>query len=148
MARQAEGLPPGEVFGYLGRYTNQVSILEEGREREFLGWLAPGTNKFSTTNVFLSKLTNFGGTFDLTTDTHGSHRALMPIGTYEQVLPMDILATYLLRSIVVGDVEQAGSLGLLELDEEDLALCTFVCPGKTEFGPYLRQNLERIEKDG
>jgi Na+-transporting NADH:ubiquinone oxidoreductase subunit A len=72
----------------------------------------------------------------------------MPLGTYERVLPMDILATYLLRALVVGDIEQAEKLGALELDEEDLALCTFVCPGKTDFGPFLRANLERIEKEG
>ena len=84
----------------------------------------------------------------MTTDTNGSRRALMSIGTYERVMPMDIIATYLLRSLVVGDTEQAEALGALELDEEDLALCTFVCPGKTDFGPYLRQNLDRIEKEG
>ena len=72
----------------------------------------------------------------------------MPLGTYERVLPMDILATYLLRALVVGDIDQAEKLGALELDEEDLALCTFVCPGKTDFGPFLRANLERIEKEG
>jgi Na+-transporting NADH:ubiquinone oxidoreductase subunit A len=72
----------------------------------------------------------------------------MPLGTYERVMPMDIVATYLLRSIVVGDLERAEQLGILELDEEDVALCTFVCPGKTDFGPYLRTNLERIEKEG
>ena len=63
-------------------------------------------------------------------------------------MPMDIIATYLLRSIVVGDIEEAERLGILELTEEDVALCTFVCPGKTEFGPYLRMNLDRIEKEG
>ena len=72
----------------------------------------------------------------------------MPIGTYERVLPMEILATYLLRALLVGDTEQAEKLGALELDEEDLALCSFVCPGKTDFGPYLRANLERLEKEG
>ena len=63
-------------------------------------------------------------------------------------MPMDIIPTYLLRALVVGDIERAEELGALELDEEDLALCTYVCPGKTEFGPYLRQNLERIEQEG
>ena len=61
---------------------------------------------------------------------------------------MGIVATYLLRSLVVGDIEQAELLGALELDEEDLALCTFVCPGKTDFGLFLRKNLDRIEKEG
>ena len=73
---------------------------------------------------------------------------MVPIGMYEQVMPFDILPTYLLRSLLVGDIEKAEALGALELDEEDLALCTFVCPGKHEFGPILRQNLERIEAEG
>jgi Na+-transporting NADH:ubiquinone oxidoreductase subunit A len=136
----------GPEFGYLGRYHSQVSVLRTGG-RKFLGWIEPGFEKFSALPVFFSGLIP-GKTFDMDTDTNGSHRPLMPIGTYEQVMPMDVLATYLLRALVVGDIETAEALGLLELDEEDLALCTYVCPGKTEFGPYLRKNLERIEKDG
>ena len=73
---------------------------------------------------------------------------MVPIGTYEQVMPLDILPTFLLRSLIVGDTEQAQALGCLELDEDDLALCTFVCPGKYEYGPILRHVLERIEADG
>ena len=73
---------------------------------------------------------------------------MVPIGVYEEVMPLDILPTQLLRSLIVQDTEQAQQLGALELDEEDLALCTFVCPGKYEFGPILRQNLTRIEIEG
>lgn len=137
----------GPEYGFLGRYHTQVSALAEGRERRLLGWAAPGRDRFSMLPVFASRLLRRNA-FDLTTETHGSRRPIMPIGTYERVLPMDILATYLLRALVVGDIEQAEKLGALELDEEDLALCTFVCPGKTDFGPYLRMNLERIEKEG
>jgi len=72
----------------------------------------------------------------------------VPIGVYEKVMPLDILATHLLRSLAVNDVERAEQLGALELDEEDLALCTFVCPGKYEFGPILRRNLTIIEHEG
>jgi Na+-transporting NADH:ubiquinone oxidoreductase subunit A len=137
----------GPELGFLGRVHVQVSALAEGGERHLLGWAGPGPDRFSVLPVFAARLLR-RKTFDLTTDTHGCHRALMPIGTYERVMPMDILATYLLRALVVGDIEQAEKLGALELDEEDLALCTFVCPGKTDFGPYLRKNLERIEKEG
>ena len=107
----------------------------------------PGVDNYSTIPIFISRLFR-GKKFALTTDTNGSKRAMMSIGTYERVMPMDIVATYLLRALVVGDIEQAEALGALELDEEDLALCTFVCPGKIEFGPFLRKNLERIEKEG
>lgn len=78
----------------------------------------------------------------------GSRRAMVPIGMYEQVMPLDIIPTMLLRSLIVGDTEQAQALGCLELDEEDLALCTFVCPGKYEYGPILRQSLTQIELEG
>lgn len=73
---------------------------------------------------------------------------MVPAGMYERVMPLDILPTQLLRALVVGDTETAQALGALELDEEDLALCTFVCPSKYEYGPYLRSNLEQIEKEG
>ena len=84
----------------------------------------------------------------MNTSTNGSPRAVVPIGAYEKVMPLDILPTPLLKSLIVGDVEQAVKLGALELDEEDLALCTYVCPGKYEFGPILRDNLTRIEMEG
>ncbi len=137
----------GDVFGYLGRYDRQLSVLAEGRERVFLGWLTPGWNAFSSLPIYLSRLFK-SRRFPLTTTTHGSPRAMVPIGTYERVMPMDVLPTFLLRALVVGDVEEAEKLGALELDEEDLALCSFVCPGKVEYGPLLRKNLEMIEKEG
>lgn len=137
----------GEVFGYLGRYDNQVSVIAEDRGRPFLGWMAPGADQYSVLPVFLSRLLG-RKRFDMTTSTHGSPRAMVPIGMFEGVMPMDIIPTYLLRALIVGDVETAEQLGALELDEEDLALCTFVCPGKTEYGPILRQNLNLLEAEG
>ncbi|PCC75489.1 Na+-transporting NADH:ubiquinone oxidoreductase subunit A [Nannocystis exedens] len=139
----------GEVDGYLGRYVNQVSVLAEGRQRELLGWLAPGARKYSTIPVYFGYLAKlFGKKFDFTTTTNGSPRAMVPIGMYERVMPLDILPTFLLRSLLVGDTDRAVALGALELDEEDLALCTFVDPGKSDFGAVLRQNLNEIEKEG
>jgi len=132
---------------YLGRFHSQVSVLEEGREREFLHYLSPGTRKHSSLGVFLSNF--FGGKpLAMTTSTNGSERAMVPVGAYERIMPLDILPTQLLRSLIVGDTETAQALGCLELDEEDLALCTYVCPGKYEYGPILRDNLTRIEKEG
>ena len=97
--------------------------------------------------MFASKLTP-GKQFDFTTSTEGSERAMVPVGSYEQIMPLDILPTQLLRALIVGDTEQAQALGCLELDEEDLALSTFVCPGKYDYAPLLRNNLDRIEKEG
>ncbi len=73
---------------------------------------------------------------------------MVPIASYDRVMPLDIEPVYLLRSLVIGDTEQAQVLGCLELDEEDLGLCTFVCPGKYDYGPILRSNLTTIEKEG
>ena len=137
----------GAVFGYLGRYHQQVSVLAEERDRKLLGWLAPGFNKFSIIRTFASALLP-GRRFGLTTSTNGSRRAIVPIGMYERVMPMDLLPTAMLRALVMHDVERAEELGCLELDEEDVALCTFVDPGKTEFGPYLRRVLDTIEEEG
>ena len=137
----------GEIFGFLGRYHNQVSIMREGRERVFMGWLTPGLDAFSSAPIYLSRLLG-NKKFPFTTTTNGSPRKMVPIGMYERVMPMDILPTFLLRSLVVGDIEQAEKLGALELDEEDLSLCSFVCPGKTDYGPLLRMNLDMIEKEG
>jgi Na+-transporting NADH:ubiquinone oxidoreductase subunit A len=132
---------------YLGRYHNQVSVLLEGRQRELLGWISPGFKKHSNLGIYF---TSFFGTKPLamTTNTNGSDRAIVPVGSYEKVMPLDILPTQLLRSLVVGDTETAQLLGCLELEEEDLALCSYVCSGKYEYGPILRDNLTRIEKEG
>lgn len=133
-------------LAYLGRYSNQVTVLTEGNKREFFGWVMPGSNKFSVLNVFTSFLSS-GKKFDFTTTTNGSERAMVPVGQFEQLMPLDILPTQLLRALVTGDIVTAMQLGCLELDEEDLALCTFACPGKYEYGPILRDNLTRIEKE-
>ncbi|MGB0467601.1 MAG: Na(+)-translocating NADH-quinone reductase subunit A [Pontibacterium sp.] len=140
------GREAGGPFAYLGRYANQVSVLEEGNEREFIGWLLPGSEKYSVLNIFTSFLSK-GKKFDFTTTTNGSERAMVPVGQFEELMPMDILPTQLLRALVTGDIVTAMQLGCLELDEEDLALCTFACPGKYEYGPILRDNLARIEKE-
>ena len=146
----------GSVFGgrtargpiaYLGRYHNQVSVLTEGTERPFLHYVRAGFDRFSILPIYISKF--FGSKkYSFTTSTNGSERAMVPVGAYEKVMPLDILPTQLLRALIVGDTEVAQKLGCLELDEEDVALCTFVCPGKYEYGPILRDNLTRIEEEG
>lgn len=137
----------GEALGYLGLYHNQISVLPEGRQREFMGWAAPGLNKFSVSGAFLSALRR-GARYPMTTSTNGSVRAIVPIGLYESVMPMDLEATYLLKALATRDIERAEQLGVLELDEEDVALCTFVCPSKNEYAPWLRDVLTAIEKEG
>ncbi|MGR8932132.1 MAG: Na(+)-translocating NADH-quinone reductase subunit A [Gammaproteobacteria bacterium] len=136
-------------MAFLGANCLQVSVLKEGRDREFFGWIVPGKNKYSAMNVYVSSRDRESGRrFPLTTDKNGSNRAIVPVGVYESVMPMDILATPLLKAIVVGDTDQAQLLGCLELDEEDVSLFTFVDPGKHDFAPVLRANLIKIEKEG
>ncbi len=141
--RQSEPLT-----NYLGRYHLQVSVLPEGRRRELFGWQMPGFDKYSVTRTFSTAW--FGGLSKVAwnTSTHGSRRAMVPIGVYERVVPLDILPTQLLRALLVGDTDEAQLLGCLELDEDDLGLCSFVCPSKYDFGPVLRENLTTIEREG
>jgi Na+-transporting NADH:ubiquinone oxidoreductase subunit A len=118
---------------YLGRFHNQISVIAEGNQREFFGWIMPGTQKFSALNVFISKLMG-KKSFNLTTSQNGSPRAMVPVGAFEMMMPLDILPTQLLRALLVKDTDMAQALGCLELDEEDLALCSFVCSGKFDYG--------------
>ncbi len=143
------GQQANDWAAYLGNYSNQVSVLREGRDRELFGWIVPGKNKYSAMNVYTSSRDrNTNRLFPLTTDKNGSNRAIVPVGVYETVMPLDILATPLLKALVVGDTDQAQALGCLELSEEDVSLFTFVDPGKHDFAPVLRANLTKIEKEG
>ena len=132
---------------FLGRYHNQVSVIKEDRERVFIRYLSPGLNNFSALPIYLSSIFGRGRRFALSSSTMGSPRAMVPIGVYEQIMPLDLLPTQLLRALIVEDIQGAVDLGCLELDEEDLSVCTFVCPGKYEYGSILRRNLELIEKE-
>ncbi|MFA0524166.1 Na(+)-translocating NADH-quinone reductase subunit A [Vibrio sp. 10N.222.52.C3] len=141
------GVHASGPHAYLGRYHQQVSVLREGRDKELFGWAMPGKNKFSVTRSFLGHVFK-GQLFNMTTTTNGSDRSMVPIGNYEKVMPLDMEPTLLLRDLCAGDVDSAQALGALELDEEDLALCTFVCPGKYEYGQLLRECLDTIVKEG
>lgn len=147
-------LTNAEEEGFLGRFRQQVTAILEGRDREFFGWLAPGGEKFSVSRAFFSSLMSgeYGQVgkrlFNFTTNINGSHRAMVPIGMYERVMPLDIMPTFLLRALLKDDLERAEALGCLELDEEDLSLCTFASPGKEDYGVALRRNLHTIWKEG
>ncbi|QGY40445.1 Na(+)-translocating NADH-quinone reductase subunit A [Pseudodesulfovibrio cashew] len=134
-------------LAFLGRFHNQVSAIAEGGDRELLGWMKPGSDKFSAKPVFLSSLKK-GKRFTMSTLLGGSHRAIFPTGAFDQVMPLDILPTYLVRALAAMDTDEAQNLGCLELDEEDLALLSFVDCGKNDFGHMLREALTLIEKEG
>ncbi len=132
---------------FLGRFHDQISVVHEDSGRSLFNWLMPGRNRFSIRPLFLSALLG-KRPLPMPTALWGGRRAIFPLGTYEQVMPLDIIATSLLKSIAVQDTEKSRDLGCLELIEEDLALCSFVCPGKNDFGPMLRQLLNTIELEG
>lgn len=133
---------------YLGRYSTQVSVLPEGHRRRLFGWLNPFGERYSVSGTLVSSWVGRRREFGLDTSTNGSPRALVPLGGYDRVNPLDILAMPLLRALVVRDTDDAQMLGALELVEEDLALMSFVCVGKHDFGPHLRESLDLIEKEG
>ena len=137
----------GNMVGFLGRYHVQISAVFDQPQRELFGWTLPGFNKFSILNVVASRLLG-RKSFAMDTSLNGGLRAIVPIGVYEKVMPLDILPTFLFRSLAADDIDQSEALGCLELDEDDLALCTFVCPGKIDFGAMLRRVLTIIEKEG
>ncbi|WP_144210907.1 Na(+)-translocating NADH-quinone reductase subunit A [Shewanella donghaensis] len=136
------------VYNYLGRYHSQVSVLTENARHELLPWVRRNKDRFSLTGIMMSGFSRTKKLFDFTTHAGGSPRAMMAFGQLARVMPLDILPTLLVRDLVVRDTDEAQLLGALELDEEDLALCTFVCPGKYDFGKELRACLDIIEREG
>ena len=115
-------------LAFLGRFHHQISVIQEGGEKTLSGW-------------WLRKRS-----VDVDTSMNGRSRAIIPLDHFEQVMPLDILPTPLLKSLIVEDLESAEALGCLELEEEDLALCTYVCCGKQEYGQALRNCLSKIEQ--
>ena len=134
-------------LAFLGRYHLQVSVLPEKRDREFIASMTTGGDRYSVKRVFLSAFTG-GPSKPMNTSQYGSQENVLAIGSFEKVLPLDMLPNYLLRSLASGDTDQAQDLGCLELAEEDLALCNYVCAGKNDYGIMLRDALTIIEKEG
>lgn len=132
---------------YLGRYHQQVVALPTDEVRRFFGWLSLGSDLFSIKPILLSSILPKKN-FAFSTNLHGGKRSIVPIGMYEKVMPLDVLPTFLLRAIAVDDIEDSENFGALELVEEDLSLCTFVCPSKLDHGANLRRVLNIIEKEG
>ena len=141
-----DGAQAAVTTAFLGRFDLQITALAEGRDRPFMGWASAGANRHSVKGIYLSQFLK-NKLFAFNTNTNGSPRAIVPISAFEKVMPLDVLPTQLLRALVTGDLELAQQLGALELTEEDLALCTYVCPGKYEYGPILRNVLTQIEKE-
>jgi Na+-transporting NADH:ubiquinone oxidoreductase subunit A len=132
--------------GYLDFYDYQITVIPEGREPEFMGWLAPGFKKFSMSRTFFSWL-NPNKKHDLNTNLHGEERPFVVTGEYEKVFPMNIYPVHLLKSILIEDIELMENLGIYEVVEEDFALCEFVCTSKIESQEIIRRGLDIIRKE-
>ncbi len=155
----AEGVPARIISGsilsgqagdgpdaYLGRYGRQITLIAEDKEQIPMGWIRPMASKYAVQPVLGSAIAK--KLYALTSNLNGGRRAMVPIGTFEQLVPQDFLPTQLLRALLVMDTDAAQALGALELDEEDVALCGFACPAKYEYGMALRDSLTKIEKEG
>ncbi len=132
--------------GYLDFYDSQITVIPEGNEPEFMGWLKPGFNKFSLSHTFFSWLTP-NKKHELNTNLHGEERPFVVTGEYEKVFPMDIYPVHLLKSILIEDLEMMENLGIYEVVEEDFALCEFVCTSKIESQAIIRRGLDIIRKE-
>lgn len=135
-----------EPEGYLGFYSNQVTVIPEGDTYEFLGWGMPRLNKFSVSRSYFSWLCPKKH-YRLDTNMNGGVRAYVVTGLYDKYLPMDIYPLYLLKAILAGDIDKMENLGIYEVIEEDFALCEFVDPSKTEMQAIIRQGIDLMIKE-
>ena len=135
-----------EAEGHIGFSHGLVSVIPEGDYYEMFGWIMPGFKKFSVSRTFFSWLSP-QKEYALDTNLHGGERAFVMTGEYEKVLPMDIYPMQLLKAILVNDIDKMEQLGIYEIDEEDLALCEFVCTSKTPVTKILRDGLRSLRKE-
>ena len=134
------------VMNYLGFYDSQISAIPDEVNNIFMNWLMPGSTLHSKLNVFISSFIK-PKNFIFNTSIGGGDRAIVPISSYEEVIPMDILVTQLLKALVVSDIDMAVDLGMLELVPEDLALCSYVCPSKYDYSSILMDNLNKLYQE-
>lgn len=132
--------------GYMGFYTNQLSVIPEGDHQEMLGWAMPRLNKFSVARTYFSWLQP-GKKYILDTNMNGGHRPFIVTGLFERYVPMDIYPLQLLKAIVAGDIDKMEALGIYEIVPEDLALCEFVDPSKNEIQRIVRDGINLIIKE-
>ncbi len=136
-----------EKEGFIGHYDNLVTVIPEPTEAEFAGWMLPGFDKASWFRGFMSKLIP-GKKFAQPARMNGGHRAFVQSTIYEDVLPMDVLPVFLAKSCMYEDIEEMEQLGIYEVCEDEVALCEYICPSKTEFQTVIRNGLNLIEKEG
>lgn len=142
-----DGFAADSPLNYLGHYHNQVSVIPDRAEKRLFGWFdfSLGSQKHQYPFAHNAENTD---TAEKSNAKHGPMRAMMPTESFERVMPLNVLPAPLLRALLVQDTDSAQALGCLELAEEDLALCSYICPAKQDYGSALRRNLEAIEEEG
>jgi Na+-transporting NADH:ubiquinone oxidoreductase subunit A len=135
-----------DADNYLGFFDSQITVIPEGDDYEFMGWAAPGVDKFSASKTFLSRLFP-KKEYVLDANMHGGERAFVMSGQFEKFLPMDILPVYLLKAILVNDIDKMEQLGLYEVIEEDLALCEYADISKIKVQHILREGINSMIKE-
>lgn len=133
-------------MNFCGYYDAQITVIPEGDEYEFMGWATPGIDKFSASKTFLSKLLP-KKEYVMNANMHGGERAFVLSGQYEKMVPMDILPVYLLKAILVNDIDKMEQLGIYEVIEEDFALCEYACTSKIKVQDILRSGINIMIKE-
>ena len=133
--------------GYLGAFHNQLTVIPEGDEvHEFLGWIAPRCNQFSTSHSYFSWLMG-RKEYVLDARVKGGERHMIMSNEYDKVFPMDIYPEYLVKAIIAGDIDRMEALGIYEVAPEDFALCEFVCSSKVEVQRIVRAGLDMLRAE-
>ena len=134
------------VMNYLGAFDNQVSVLPDESNDILFNWVMPGLKLHSKLPVFLSSWIK-PKEFKFNVSMNGGNRAIVPVASYQEIMPLNILTTQLLKSLVTFDIELGEKLGVLELAPEDLALASYVCPSKYDYQSILDANLEKMYEE-
>ena len=135
-----------ESNGAMGFYDTMITVIEEGKSSEFLGWILPGFKKFSASRAFSSWLFP-SRKYSLNANMHGEERAYVVTGQYEKVFPMNIYPNQLVKAIMMEDIDLMENLGIYEVSAEDFALCEFVCTSKTEVQSIIKYGLDLVRKE-
>ncbi len=134
------------IMNYLGAFDNQVSVLPNESNDILFNWAMPGSKLHSMLPAFISSWIK-PKEFKFNVSMNGGNRAIVPISSYQEIMPLNILTTQLLKCLVTFDIELGEKLGVLELAPEDLALASYVCPSKYDYQSILNSNLEKMYEE-
>lgn len=136
-----------DMDGFLRFPYRQVTVIDEIENRgEFMGWASLSPNKFSVYRSFFSWLCP-KKKVALDSKLNGGERAIVMSGEYDKMLPMDIYAEFLIKSIIAYDIDKMEQLGIYEVAPEDFALCEFADTSKLELQRIVRDGLDKLRKE-